>query len=272
MNAPREETLDERRRRIEVEGQERRRRVGVPPDADLSDVTKMNETVRWRFLLDCADHEMTVLLDLPAAEPGGTGPYRHIAFSRPGSRVGSYWFEITSVPGALTVTGDMGTFTFRRNRDMFEFFRHGRTNPHYWAEKVVNGSGDDRGVEKFDDASLRAQLAAQIDQFAATVRADQADQADGGSAETWTDEDFERLHAEVREWFAAVANPDHAVSLAEAFFFTNADGDSWAPRLETLDEWERETALTYHFLWCCEAVRWAVATYDAARRGSTAVA
>lgn len=44
-------------------------------------------------------------------------------------------------PGHLSITGDVGGYTFCRLRDMFEFFRGGQINPGYWGEKLVSHSG-----------------------------------------------------------------------------------------------------------------------------------
>lgn len=65
------------------------------------------------FLRDVAQHEMTILHD--------AGEFRHIQFKKPGSS--SFSFTITTFPGYLVMTGDIGSWVFTRLRDMFEFFR-----------------------------------------------------------------------------------------------------------------------------------------------------
>jgi hypothetical protein len=81
-----------------------------------------------RFPDDIAQHQMKVKRN--------DGLYRHIYFGRPGT--GNMSFSITTWPGYLAYTGDMGDYVFCRLDDMFQFFRTDRTpNYSYWAEKVV---------------------------------------------------------------------------------------------------------------------------------------
>lgn len=92
------------------------------------------------FTKHIAQHEMTVYKD--------EGFYRHIRFGRPKSSI--YYFELTTWPGYLAVTGDCGDFLFTRTTDMFTFFRRNigselSINHGYWQEKCVAGE-----TKKFD--------------------------------------------------------------------------------------------------------------------------
>lgn len=95
-----------------------------------------------RFIRETSSHEMTVLRD--------DGVYRHLRFKRPNT--GSYYFDIVTWPGYLTITGDMGTWTFSRVSDMFDFFSGAHfgaresflINPGYWSEKFEAGAGGSR--------------------------------------------------------------------------------------------------------------------------------
>jgi hypothetical protein len=82
-----------------------------------------------RFVDDTANHQMTVLHD--------QGLYRHLRFTSPGTSF--EWFEIVTVPGLQTINGDMGTFSFSRLDDMFEFFKRadGGINAYYWTQKCT---------------------------------------------------------------------------------------------------------------------------------------
>lgn len=85
------------------------------------------ERAAERFRTETADHVMEVALD--------QGLYRHLRFRAP--RSGFNWFELITTPGQLTVRGDMGTYMFARDEDMFAFFELGRgINADYRAEKV----------------------------------------------------------------------------------------------------------------------------------------
>lgn len=107
-----------------------------------------------RFKRETAQHEMTVVHD--------DGLYRHLKFRRSywrppllkQQRSSFYWFDLITVPGALIFQGDGDTFAFRRDEDMFAFFRmsawNGRPNVTYWAEKVTT----DRDALKRYDGEL----------------------------------------------------------------------------------------------------------------------
>lgn len=86
------------------------------------------------FTTDTVNHELTVLKD--------DGLYRHIRFGEKNSPF--YAINITTWPGYLAVTGDMGDFVFTRTPDMFEFFRGKEINADYWSEKLV---AEPRGSE-----------------------------------------------------------------------------------------------------------------------------
>lgn len=75
------------------------------------------------------------------------GVYRHLVFSSPESLDG---FELITWPGALTISGGHGTWTFKRTYDMFTFF-HGAINVSYWAEKLDNGPTGGRSTAQEHD-------------------------------------------------------------------------------------------------------------------------
>jgi hypothetical protein len=82
-------------------------------------------------------HEMTILHD--------DGLYRHLRFKSPDRS--TYWFDLITWPGCLTVRGDFGNgYTFACATDMFGFFRgnshNGSINPDYWAGKLDGGGSD----------------------------------------------------------------------------------------------------------------------------------
>lgn len=90
-------------------------------------------------------HAMTVLRD--------DGLYRHLRFRKPDRS--EYWFDLLTWPGNLTITGDMGTYTFARVEDMFTFFT-GYINTHYWAEKEKSRSRSE--LKEHDSDDFRAWL------------------------------------------------------------------------------------------------------------------
>lgn len=85
------------------------------------------------------------------------GGFRRVALRNPNQWVHHY--ALTTWPGHLAVTGDMGAFVFSRLPDMFQFFRGpvGVINPGYWAEKLV-AADTTSPVERFDLETLREHL------------------------------------------------------------------------------------------------------------------
>jgi hypothetical protein len=68
------------------------------------------------------------------------GVYRHIRFRNP--EYFAYHFDLITWPGHLCITGDMGSLTFCRLYDMFDFFDYSdssgfKINPSYWFEKLT---------------------------------------------------------------------------------------------------------------------------------------
>ncbi|MFM1688118.1 hypothetical protein ACJ7VZ_06305 [Aeromonas salmonicida] len=111
------------------------------------------EMAKNDFLRDTTDHTMRVHRD--------DGLYRHIEFSNRGSSV--YRFDLVTWPGHLTVCGDMGTWTFSRTADMFEFFGGNfekGINPRYWGEKLQMGASGRRDeiCMEFDEESFKSGL------------------------------------------------------------------------------------------------------------------
>ena len=99
---------------------------------------------RW-FDNDILNHKMKIMQD--------DGLFRHIRFAVPGTSI--QYFNLTTFPHYLCISGDMGTFVFSRVEDMFRFFRNDRMtiNPSYWGEKLqsisTNGGYEKFSVEEF---------------------------------------------------------------------------------------------------------------------------
>lgn len=101
--------------------------------------TQEREPTEATFRKDVAQHRMTVIHD--------HGVHRHLRFGKPGDS--NLSFQITTWPGYLCYSGDMGCYVFFRVEDMFRFFRGERINPGYWAEKVQ--AEDREGVKEYDE-------------------------------------------------------------------------------------------------------------------------
>lgn len=189
------------------------------------------EAAAERFKKDTSEHVLQVVRD--------NGVYRHLLAKKPGTSF--YWFEVVTWPGSLTINGDMGTFTFSRLEDMFQFFRGERINPQYWAEKLQS---NDRGTRFSSD--MAAQLLSEtISDWAESQDEDGLDSrlsqilgaAKDSIVPALTDED----ESEVRTALVNFSTEDFNLY------------DSW--------EWDLRD-YTIHFLWCCHALVWAIKQYD----------
>lgn len=194
-----------------------------------------------RFQRDTKNHELTVLHD--------DGLYRHLRFRRPRDESSSYWFDLITWPGMLCVNGDMGTYTFARLADMFEFFRSPsqpkfHINASYWAEK---SKGSELPLEEYDS-----------DHFAERIR----EYVKEGGAEFGDDLMYEvELQILEDEEF----NDEHlAVKLVRDFAYTTRIGGSvkeftfpvFDGFCENMRDW------SFHYLWNCHAIQWGIWHYD----------
>jgi hypothetical protein len=197
------------------------------------------------FLHDVRDHELTIVLD--------QGLHRHITLGRPGS--GAYRFHITTWPGYLAISGDCGSYTFARLRDMFQFFRddsgQNRINEGYWSEKLQavdrHGGRDELDEEAYNDA-IRAGLLRHIQ-----------------------DENLALSQAKdvVREakCESLIEPPDdHSAAIDQAMRFRCPVTD----RYPFEDFYENHlTRCSYRLVWCMRAIVWGIKQYDQAKFGTT---
>lgn len=181
------------------------------------------------------------------------GVYRHLRFRM--ANGGFRWFDIVTWPGCLVITGDCETFTFSRSADMFEFFRQGgwRINPGYWQEKVVDGQ--DRAVG-FDSEEFRDE-----------VRGRRASMLREWKAEGMEKDDRRELWEAVESEVIEMIDDQHeAIAHACVSDFTHywrcSRGQNHRIKIDT-DEWPRCKSFDFHYIWCCRAILWAIARYDA---------
>lgn len=192
----------------------------------------MHPESHQKFSQDIANHQMTVKRD--------DGLYRHLSFTNPDCSW-MHWFEIVTWPGALTIRGDMGTFTFARIEDMFKFFTsNGYINPGYWAEKIDrNARGSATG---FDDEKAIKFVNEAWEQV----------------ADRYSDEDQEDIRQSIESDLIDVAQMgDEAYFRAELESFTCKgfyfDGDQHHADFTNWDS---------HYLWCCHAILWGIGKYQ----------
>ena len=200
--------------------------------------------IQQQFAKDVASHKMHIAHD--------NGLYKIITFKQDGES--DYHFTITTHPYCLVITGDMGSFVFNRTgcEDVFKFFRSSQDtigevdiSHYYWSEKVGAGAHSE-----FDKAGAVSEA---MDLFIS-------------NDDKPLNFDFTRVDSieEIKELLELAAEENEYV------FF------------ETLSEIAREFQINayheiyngyeihgghskprYQYVWCCHAIAWAIAQYDA---------
>lgn len=198
---------------------------------------RKREMTAEQFLSDVRDFQMEIKLD--------QGVYRHVYFGDP--KTCNMSFSLTTWPGFLCMSGDMGEFVFERLEDMFQFFRAGTehrkaqavyTNPGYWGEKLRAGSSP---KEDFDrDTFVQSMIRSFRESFPP---------GEPGRWETWRD-----LKDQMRfqDW-----EEDYRSALGFAYGFMDwednclfADPHEWASTVDNP-----------RYIWACHAISWGVNLY-----------
>lgn len=225
------------------------------------------ERVKDRFIDDTDNHTMEILQDEEL--------YRHLKFTDNGSQC--YRFDIHTWPGALCVTGDMGTYVFSRIPDMFEFFRmkDGNwdnkfvINPGYWGEKlqaVDSGRGRNNSHEEFSEDLFAENVNEEYDCFCEAYLDDDAEAV----VEAYPDDtqtrkqQLESLREALDEEVIACGydGETRAIDAAMNFRWESDDGEL---KFDMCDFWDRScTDYTFHYIWILYAIVWGIGEYDKA--------
>lgn len=204
------------------------------------------QTVAERFPRDVASHQMRILHD--------DGLYRQVRFANP-ERSWSYWYEIVTWPGRLTITGDCGTYTFARLDDMFEFFRSSSAwiNPVYWAEKLCHPVSETQ-VRRYDEDAYRRSVG---DWAARTIDDQEMSKEDARAFTEAARSDLLEgvlldLPSTRHEALERLDRFRYQLDHGAAIYIT----DPWK---WTLDDWNQM------YLWCCHAIVHGIRCYDEAK-------
>ena len=187
------------------------------------------------FLDNVKNHELTIHQN--------NGVYRHLAFKNPDGY--NRYFNITTFPDYLIITGDMGALVFSRLHDMFDFFRSDdlKINPYYWSEKIQSTSWDAR-IESYSEFDLeQAKKNAQEDLNTYLEYNDYLLEEDRASLL----EDF--------EW--EILRSEDEYEIVEAIRNFNFKGFKF-------DEfhWDGCRVYTYSYIWLCYAIVWGIKKFD----------
>jgi hypothetical protein len=206
----------------------------------------MTNLTRESFLADVATHGMTVIRD--------DGLYRHLRFKATGSYC--MHFDLLTYPGGLLYRGDMGSFVFERMTDMFEFFRadRGGINPSYWSEKLTAADRCSRNpVKEFSEQVFDLVIKTDVLRW---VR-DNANRTTREQRRDLWDEVMDRV-------IGADGDSDGSRKQIAANDFYHMLRPSL--RFDFTDIWGHDfTEYTHRFLWCCYAIVFGIAQYDAAK-------
>ena len=160
-----------------------------------------------------ADHKIT--------DNHRDGVYRHFRCNKPNTMV--YQFSITTFPGRLVVTGDIGTLVVERMLDMFEWVPSAVDDISYFAEKVPR----EIATMEYDPEMAMQFISEQcVTEGTESKRAETASKL----------EDY----IEDKGWFMTEL---HESGLVDGCDFPRLD--NWTPS----------------YLWCREAVRWFFRNY-----------
>jgi len=194
------------------------------------------EQVEKRFPEDIATHQLEIVQD--------SGLFRHLRFRRQ-DRGFSYWFDITTWPGFLCISGDMGCYVFSRIPDMFEFFRgKDGIDYRYWKEKLQAVDRNSPAMEwSYDEFWSNV-----VDAFRQRVEHSEQKQY------------RRRLIKVIREQLSFV---DHSNSYESIKAMMELEIDGQYP-FEDFYEYSCKD-YTHRFVWCCQAIRWGINQYDAAK-------
>ncbi|WP_410752496.1 hypothetical protein [Citrobacter youngae] len=204
-----------------------------------------------RFLVDTAFHLLEIIRD--------DGLYRHLRMKQPGTSC--YYFDIITWPGYLTITGDMGTWTFSRIADMFNFFGpfDGEINTGYWSEKLEAGAGCSARellAKDFDEDEFCESLK---EYFSEYLEGNETNDSDGD--DVWDDDGIsDSDKRDIREIVSdlCTANFSNEHDAYQAVY----DAD-WPEGFSSWDICDGLTFKTYtsHFRWILFAITWAISKY-----------
>ncbi len=210
----------------------------------------MRELTSDLFLGDIQRHQMQILHE--------SGLYRHIRFRQP--TTSNLWFDLVTWPNCLTIHGDMGTWTFSRVEDMFEFFRDSelRINASYWAEKLRHGTfGGRDGAKVWDQDTFKTHL---LDQLENNYDLEGTKLAEVKVA---VEEEIFQRHD---------GDGPHMMRFAAYEFSYEFEEDRWRTGYDHQRTWKFHfegmdlpdgMVYAYHFLWCLYAIVWGIQRWDA---------
>lgn len=205
-----------------------------------------------RFIEDIKSHSMTI--------ENENGVHRTLAFKKPDSS--HLWFRISTWPGYLAISGDMGNFMWSRLDDMFVFFRDDKLqiNAGYWDEKLKSVSTN-AGRYTFDEEQARDQTLDAImrryeieDPQESAIKQIIKDSNSWSIAENLGNHNLEDECLQLLEKWCMIDDEHSFTEFLRSVDYDLAEAIS--------DAGQR---LTMQYQWCMYAVVWAIQQYDIAK-------
>jgi hypothetical protein len=191
-------------------------------------------TVCERFLKNIENHELII-------ENDDNEFNRSILCKKSDSW--NYYFRIVTYRGGLLITGDMGSWCFERETDMFNFFRGEEINFDYWAEKLVSYDARRKPFE-FDDDLFTKEV---VEDF-----------------ENYFDDDIEErpgLLRQFSDWVESYEYYNNAFHrIVEVKDFCDEHNLPYGDFMEMVHNAGRKP--NSHLEWCMNAIIWVIAEYD----------
>lgn len=193
------------------------------------------------FLKSVKDHVMTINLD--------HNGFRDITIKNPDTN--SQMFHVTTRPYYITICGDMGTYVFSRNNDMFEFFRNDdlSINPHYYREKLQSECKYSPSIE-FSCKTIIDELYERLENF--------KEECEDGNDEYC----YETAEQEIKHFERYVECSEN-----EYVYAINNWNSESAGGMELDDFWDGCSGKTYsyHYIWCLYAITYTIKLYDGSK-------
>jgi len=209
------------------------------------------EEMQDRFIRDVENFELTVEHD--------EGVFRHLK-CRNKNGSSNQFFTVTTYPNHLAINGDMGSNSFSRVFDMFEFFNNKISdgiNVGYWHEKCLNENrvhSQDR-VEAFIENRKK-----QIEQDVLNLEYEESfTKYKEQSGDHTTIEDFAGYVVEEIEAHFECKDLDEYrfITALEDYDSDLIEGLSFSDDLEDLSS----EKIKPRFIWQCWAIVWAIEQY-----------
>ena len=199
------------------------------------------------FESDVASHSMKILRD--------RGVDRYLRFKRP--QMMCMYFDIITGAGHLSYIGDMGTYLFQQPHDMFQFFRRPEGAVSYvidldsWAKRVI---ADDRcsAVKEFNQEKFKQRVRAELDRYIKNHSEKMPETECATLRQSVENLLCASLYKETKAAYATICEFQYEGNKVFPHFQQEADNEEY----------------TYQFVWCCHALQWSIAKYDAVKRKS----